>query len=1676
MYTLRTGIAFLFLIINIYFGQSQLLSVVQHETSAYHDAIIRVNAVAGSTVTNRFSFNGTAQGGSGSITPGGSTLVSGLAPGNYTFQISSDLGLTSESISIVPYCNFPLFNNNVFLYQCNDAQFNLTVPITGITAPVTFYWKTPISEYSSNSAVTFGPPGTYEVTVVDAVGCIESDAITIHSLDPIIISCSSLPSSQGQNDGSIQLTFSGGQAPYDVEIYGPVFKYYHYTREGTYLIPNLPPGSYEIYVYQVDYLLCDDPCEVEILEETCNLNLSNQQITHIKCKGANNGSITLSPSNGTAPYQFQWSNGRTSSTISNLSAGDYVVTVTDVQACSSTSVINILEPAALNLAVNRIAQPTCAGNDGMLSIRPLGGTTPYRYAWSNGATTSSLSNLSGGTYTLTVTDANQCTTTGTWELLNATLPPFTSTVTPIPCLGGRGAITLNLSTSTQALWQDGSTLKNRDQLLPGTYHVTISAGGACIEELEFVLAEPPLLAIQCALVSHQTTQSGKEGQIDVTVRGGTPPYRLSLTGPKVLSPNLNFNTQYSFKDLSAGTYTLSATDSRGCIASCGTIIIEARLCTLSLNTVTTTEVSCFGANDGVVTVSATGSGTLTYTLTGPGGYNQQQNQSTFTGLAPGNYNLTVKDPAGCTVTGTARIIEPQVLALTCSQVPLSHVDSTNASINIAWSGGLAPYTLIWNGGADQSLPMAGQLTLSELPADSFQLTIQDNRGCQTTCSQIIGEITCAVSAELQAQVGCAGLNAGQLRLDVQSALAPLTFAWRGPRTLQGGGPFTDLVDGSYAVTIIDRQGCTSTANASLESWPLPDVTCAVISHQRTLNGQEGTLVVEGQAGHTVLITNIAGFSPRTIPSTNGQVLIEQLQPGSYDLLVTSTQGCTTSCTQVIEPKICTIAAITRAKHLSCADVSDGALTLQISGAVQPEINVTGPGGRRWTASVLNGLSRGTYFYQVGDGEGCIVEGAVELTAPSPLLVAKTVQEPTDSLNPNGIIALTPSGGSSPYQVLWSHGGNGLFQSKLSVGTYKYTITDQNGCQLRDSIMLQLTGAARCASLIIQAQVTPASCSQARDGSIALILNGGENPYDLLWSSGQTSTSLSLLAAGKYTVTVTDQAGCLALSEVEITAPPAPTLSEEYTLCKGSSVVVQGQLLSAVGTYTLTRPGRLCDTTLLVTVKAPPQLELISAEKAPGDFCGATNRIRFINAPEGTTFSLDGGQSWSSGPNYDHLTDGTYVLQASSDGCILDLGSLELVANGFKEIIKADIRSPRTCRELYGSIDLTIADAEGWEWQLNDSPWQPEAYFDTLLPGDYQLRGRVQASTCIQTFAQVLTIDSVPPTDIAIKEEVIQLSCPGGASGLAQLSISGGAGAYAVRWDQGQLGPILSAVPAGHYAVTVTDEEGCQAYHKVTIGEEAILAPLEDTSIILCPGDLIKLHLDTSYTYQWRGPESFTYLGPNPEMFLEGTYQVNFIDHKGCTDERTVELVPSKKAFLVNFLVPALALTGTEIKAVENSWPIPDSISWWVEEGIDIVASANNTLSFSGAGVGDFIVGLRSYYQGCLLELTKTVRFTDDPAQAVIDPSTAQTTIKSLTIAPNPNSGQFTLRIELNKPLGLQLRIYDPAGQLAMSKYLSQSSSTSLNEEIVLDQPVSGIYSLSLQSPSEWRTWSFIVLR
>ena len=399
----------------------------------------------------------------------------------------------------------------------------------------------------------------------------------------------------------------------------------------------------------------------------CNL-VASADGTPVSCHGGNNGTATATPTGNSDPVSYLWSNGATTQTISGLSAGTYTVTITETPTCTATASYTVTEPPVMDVTCSSTDVTTNGGSDGTASVTASGGTPPYTYLWNTGATTSSISGLVAGTYSVTVTDAKGCTA----ECSTTVNEPgcnlsASADGTPVSCNDGSDGTATATPTGNNGavtyLWSNGATTQSISGLSAGTYTVTITDAVNCTAIASYTVTEPPVMDVTCSSTD-VTTNGGSDGTASVTASGGTPPYTyLWNTGA----------TTSSISGLTAGTYTVTVTDAKGCTAECSTTVNEPAPCELTdagkTNETCNDNNTAANLSDDYITFSLNPTGTQLgtgYTVSVSGGFTISPTSGTYgsatafqlnAGSANGSVitvTITDNNDAACTITTTVQ--------------------------------------------------------------------------------------------------------------------------------------------------------------------------------------------------------------------------------------------------------------------------------------------------------------------------------------------------------------------------------------------------------------------------------------------------------------------------------------------------------------------------------------------------------------------------------------------------------------------------------------------------------------------------------------------------------------------------------------------------------------------------------------------------------------------------------------------------------------------------------------------------------------------------------------------------------------------------------------------------------------------------------------------------------------
>lgn len=445
------------------------------------------NAACG---TSNGTISVTASGGAGSFTyswsSGASTqTVSGLTAGTYTVTVIDGNNCTTTAVASVSNSPSPTINSlNGTSPLCNgNTNGSAVVSVSGGSGALTYSWS---NNSSGVTAITGLSAGTYIVSVTDATGCTAISSVTITNPGALNATTSSTAASCGTNNGSASVTVTGGTGSY----------FYSWSPSGgtSQTASNLAAATYTVTI--TDSNNCSTTSTAAVTNPGGGTASAFVQ-SNTTCYGGNNGSANASMNGGTPSYTYSWSNGSTAATVTGLTADTYTVTITDANGCNSNSTVTIAEPSTIAIIITPTSAP-CGTTNGSAIANAGGGTGSLSYSWSTGSTSPSANNLSAGTYTLTITDANGCSATKT-TVITSTGGPTANAGNSVTIISGN-SVTLNGSGTTGATfsWSPTSSLTCSNcptpvasPTLTTTYTLTVTANGCSATDTVTVFIEIP---------------------------------------------------------------------------------------------------------------------------------------------------------------------------------------------------------------------------------------------------------------------------------------------------------------------------------------------------------------------------------------------------------------------------------------------------------------------------------------------------------------------------------------------------------------------------------------------------------------------------------------------------------------------------------------------------------------------------------------------------------------------------------------------------------------------------------------------------------------------------------------------------------------------------------------------------------------------------------------------------------------------------------------------------------------------------------------------------------------------------------------------------------------------------------------------------------------------------------
>jgi gliding motility-associated-like protein len=1160
------------------------------------------------------------------------------------------------------------------------------------------------------------------------------------------------------------------------------------------------------------------------------------------------GMAIATASGGTGPYTYSWApTGQTTQTATGLTSGTYYVTVTDNSCNPKVQTDSIVVTLGGNLLLNTAqANVTCFGNSTALaSVTASSGIGPYTYSWNTVPVqiTATATGLPAGNYTVTVVDSTGCSSSQNFiitqpPLLTAAIPSLsnvscfgaTNGTASASAAGGTGAYTY---TWNSVPVQYGITATS---LAAGNYTVTIHDANGCTATQNVAITQPPLLTAVIPAHTNVSCNGGANGTATASAAGGTGTYTYTWNSVPVQNGTMATS-------LAAGSYTVTIQDANGCTATQSVVITQPTLLIAAIPSFT--NVNCFGGSNGTATATSSG-GTPGYTFS----WNTVpvQNTANATGLAAGNYTVTVTDNMGCSQTQSVAITQPPILnaAISASaNVSCNGGNNGSASVNVA--GGTPLYTYSWN-----TIPPQTTATATGLTSGSYSVTVTDSKGCSQTQNVIITEPSLLTASTNAVAATCSGTANGSVSAAGTGGTFGYTYSWN-TVPVQNTQTATGLLAGTYTVTVHDANGCVATQTAVI-TQPSTLASAITSSANVTCNGGNdgsATVAAGGGSGSYTYLWNPAG---------GNAAIANNLSAGNYTVTITDANGCTvTSAVAITQPALLT-SVINNPVNVNCNGGNNGSAIVTINGGTSGYTYSWAPSGGN--TATANNLSAGNYSVTVTDAHGCSTVTAVIITEPNVLTsgINSSVNVKCFGGNDGSAIA-TAAGGTPGYSYHWSPtGGNSVAANNLSSGIYTVTVTDALGCTNSSTVVITQPVVLAAATTAIGNVL----CNGGSDGSATVAANGGIPGYSYVWApSGGNGITASNLSAGSYSVTVTDANGCSVIRQVAITQPTpvALTLSNPVTICISQSTTISASPSGGTTPYTYTwsngattasqsvtpaatinftvlvADANGCTITQSVTTTVHPPLNVI-ANATPQICAGSSGTVSAI--PGGG----DGGPYayvWSTGQTASSFISSpaastTYTVTIN-DGCSPAVQATATIIVNPLPIVGFTPGTAANCIPVSVDFADTANSIPGcsYLWNFGDGTTStganPSHVYNT--PGQYGVTLTIttpQSCTNTLSLVNVVTAYALPIADFVAPHQIAL----GDASFIQLTNLSDGSSSW--LWDFGDnsgtstiFNPVCSYTDTGSYTIQLISYSPAlcpdTAYRTIKVqGEFAIFIP------------------------------------------------------------------------------------------------------------------------------------------------------------------------------------------------------------------------------------------------------------
>jgi hypothetical protein len=865
-----------------------------------------------------------------------------LCTQTYTKQVSVGLTATATAVTNV---------------TCNGAANGSLIAVGAFgTAPYQFNLNN--GPWQMAAAFVNLTPGAYTLHVKDQRGCLNTAQFAITqplgiAFNPILVTNSAC----GMSNGAFTCNATGGMAPLQYKINAGA-----YQSSGTFNL--LAAGAYALTVKDANG--CTNTTNVLINANAAPV-LAAPNVNHVSCNNGNDGSISLSSTGGTGAVQYSINNGvtfQTGSLFTGLLAGNYTCVVKDNAGCTSYAVATINQGSALSMQLSTGTVGCFGGNNGSIQVASFGGTGTHIYSL-NGVNYQSLAVFTGlyaGNYTVYVKDVTGCIKTGLVSVSQPTQLTNVLTQVAATCYGSStGVLTAVVSGGTPAYQYslDGISYQTTNifnNLPADTFLLRVKDVNNCQLSTALIITQPS--QITATVNTTNATCTTSNGSIMAMATGGSGSgYQYSMDGSTFSSTGL-------FTNLAAGTYFIVLRDANLCQNMVSGVITSAGGPTIG--NLSAQNVSCFGGQDGAISIQNVtgGTGALQYSKNG---VNFQANPA-FTGLSAGIFIMYVKDANGCLDTMAHTILQPNAFVVQTNVTNILCHGTAAGAVQVLASGGAGFFAYSLNNG----LNYQSGASFPNLYAGAYTVLIKDAANCVAAHSFELTEPTAIQVHTSALNVNCYGDNNGAINITASGGVAPYLYSLNALPF--GTANNFDSLPGDliYEVHVRDSNNCLVTAYRFINEPSLIQVAY-VLTPVSCYGGNNGALALNVSGG----------VGPYTYlwSDQSEAAQIGNLSAGPVSVQVTDLNGCNGqmdfTITAPASPLVVN-ATITNATSLTALD---GSLDLTTTGGTAPYTYMWSTSS---TESDLSDIGVGVYLITITDNNGCSLATTFQINSTAGL--------------------------------------------------------------------------------------------------------------------------------------------------------------------------------------------------------------------------------------------------------------------------------------------------------------------------------------------------------------------------------------------------------------------------------------------------------------------------------------------------------------------------------------------------------------------------------------------------------------------------------------------------------------------------------------------------------------------